>query len=94
MNEILHFISTTGFASMTLGHALMICIGGIFIYLGIAKQFEPSFSRYSVISHYRQKPLSPIAIKFVEFLRENLVENIITELIKDSYESFENHKYY
>jgi len=41
MSEILHFVNTTGFASMTFGHALMICIGGVFIYLGIAKQFEP-----------------------------------------------------
>lgn len=41
MNEVMHFISTTGFANMTPGHAAMLVIGSIFIYLGIARQYEP-----------------------------------------------------
>ncbi len=41
MNEVMHFISTTGFANMTPGHAAMLVIGSVFIYLGIAKQYEP-----------------------------------------------------
>lgn len=35
------FISFTGFANATWGHMAMIVIGLIFIYLGIAKKFEP-----------------------------------------------------
>ena len=35
------FISFTGFANATWGHMAMIGIGLIFIYLGIAKKFEP-----------------------------------------------------
>jgi oxaloacetate decarboxylase beta subunit len=41
MNELMSFINTTGFANLTIGHALMLLIGIVFIYLGIAKQFEP-----------------------------------------------------
>ncbi len=38
IQEFLHF---TAFANMTAGHLVMICIGLIFIYLAIAKEFEP-----------------------------------------------------
>jgi oxaloacetate decarboxylase beta subunit len=41
MNELMSFINTTGFANITIGHALMMVIGTVFIYLGIAKQYEP-----------------------------------------------------
>lgn len=49
MSEFLHFIAEhlgqflnfTAFANMTLGHLIMIVIGLIFIYLAIAKEFEP-----------------------------------------------------
>ncbi|HET6560223.1 MAG TPA: sodium ion-translocating decarboxylase subunit beta [Prolixibacteraceae bacterium] len=35
------FLQFTAFANMTIGHVIMICIGLIFIYLAIAKEFEP-----------------------------------------------------
>lgn len=35
------FLSYTGFANVTLGHLVMILIGLFFIYLAIAKKFEP-----------------------------------------------------
>lgn len=35
------FIGYTAFANMTIGHILMICIGLMFIYLAIAKEYEP-----------------------------------------------------
>jgi len=42
LGENLHtFLSYTGFSNITPGHILMIIIGLIFIYLAIAKEFEP-----------------------------------------------------
>ena len=41
MEGINHFISFTGFANLTVGHAVMIAIGIIFIYLAIKKEYEP-----------------------------------------------------
>lgn len=38
LGQFLHF---TAFANFTIGHLIMICIGLIFIYLAIAKEFEP-----------------------------------------------------
>lgn len=38
LGQFLHF---TAFANMTIGHLIMICIGLAFIYLAIAKEFEP-----------------------------------------------------
>jgi len=38
LTQFLHF---TAFANLTVGHLIMICIGLIFIYLAIAKEFEP-----------------------------------------------------
>lgn len=38
LGQFLHF---TAFANMTVGHLIMICIGLAFIYLAIAKEFEP-----------------------------------------------------
>lgn len=38
LSQFLHF---TAFANMTIGHIIMICIGLYFIYLAIAKEFEP-----------------------------------------------------
>ena len=35
------FLQFTAFANMTVGHVIMICIGLVFIYLAIAKEFEP-----------------------------------------------------
>lgn len=35
------FLGYTGFANVTFGHLVMICIGLAFIYLAIAKKFEP-----------------------------------------------------
>ena len=35
------FISYTSFANFTLGHVIMICVGLLFIYLAIAKEYEP-----------------------------------------------------
>ena len=35
------FFTYTGFANMTPGHGIMILVGLIFIYLAIAKEYEP-----------------------------------------------------
>ena len=35
------FLSFTAFANLTAGHLIMIVIGLIFIYLAIAKEYEP-----------------------------------------------------
>lgn len=35
------FIQYTGFANLTGGHLIMIIVGAVFIFLGIAKEFEP-----------------------------------------------------
>ncbi len=35
------FITYTSFANFTLGHVIMICVGLLFIYLAIAKEYEP-----------------------------------------------------
>ena len=35
------FFQYTGFANITAGHAVMLLVGMIFIYLGIAKEYEP-----------------------------------------------------
>jgi sodium ion-translocating decarboxylase beta subunit len=35
------FFQYTGFANITIGHAVMLIVGSIFIYLGIAKEYEP-----------------------------------------------------
>jgi len=35
------FLSTTGFANLSIGHIFMIAIGLFFIYLAISKEFEP-----------------------------------------------------
>ncbi|MGE0078260.1 MAG: sodium ion-translocating decarboxylase subunit beta [Bacteroidales bacterium] len=40
-DNLSQFISYTGFANFTLGHGIMIIIGLIFIYLAIAKEYEP-----------------------------------------------------
>ena len=39
--NLLQFLSYTGFANVTPGHIMMIAIGLFFIYLAIAKKFEP-----------------------------------------------------
>ncbi len=41
LENLVQFYSYTGFANFTLGHGLMILIGLIFIYLAIAKEYEP-----------------------------------------------------
>ncbi len=41
MDILLHFLSTTGFAEMTIGNFLMIVIGIFFIALAIIKDYEP-----------------------------------------------------
>ena len=40
-NNLADFWTYTGFANATFGHIAMILIGLIFIYLAIAKEFEP-----------------------------------------------------
>ena len=35
------FFQYTGFANVTIGHILMLMVGSFFIYLGIAKEYEP-----------------------------------------------------
>ncbi len=39
--NIMQFLQFTAFANLTIGHLIMIVIGLIFIYLAIAKEFEP-----------------------------------------------------
>ena len=41
LDHLTQFLQFTAFANLTVGHVLMICIGLIFIYLAIAKEFEP-----------------------------------------------------
>lgn len=41
VSGFLQFSQYTGFANVTLGHLVMIVIGSFFIYLGIAKEYEP-----------------------------------------------------
>lgn len=41
IDNINQFFGYTAFAHVTLGHIIMICIGLIFIYLAIAKDYEP-----------------------------------------------------
>lgn len=41
MEHLSQFLHFTAFANLTIGHIVMICIGLVFIYLAIAKEFEP-----------------------------------------------------
>jgi sodium ion-translocating decarboxylase beta subunit len=41
VEHIAQFLQFTAFANMTIGHVIMICIGLSFIYLAIAKEYEP-----------------------------------------------------
>jgi len=41
MAELIHFFNTTGLAHIQIPYLIMLVIGGIFIYLGIAKDYEP-----------------------------------------------------
>ncbi len=40
-DHLMQFLQFTAFANLTFGHVVMICIGLVFIYLAIAKEFEP-----------------------------------------------------
>lgn len=41
LNNLREFLNFTAFANMTSGHLIMICFGLFFLYLGIAKEYEP-----------------------------------------------------
>ncbi len=41
MDIVLEFLKYSGFANVTWGHIIMILAGGVCIYLGIAKNYEP-----------------------------------------------------
>jgi len=41
MEGIKQFLEFTGFANFTIGHLAMICVGLLFIYLAIKKEYEP-----------------------------------------------------
>lgn len=41
IEHLAQFLQFTAFANMTVGHLIMICVGLAFIYLAIAKEFEP-----------------------------------------------------
>jgi sodium ion-translocating decarboxylase beta subunit len=41
IEHLAQFLHFTAFAHMTIGHIIMICVGLYFIYLAIAKEFEP-----------------------------------------------------
>lgn len=41
MSELINFFNTTGLAQLQLPYLIMLVVGGIFIYLGIAKDYEP-----------------------------------------------------
>ena len=43
-NNLADFWTYTGFANATVGHIVMILIGLFFIYLAVAKEFEPMLS--------------------------------------------------
>ena len=40
-NNLADFWTYTGFANATVGHVVMILVGLVFIYLAVAKEFEP-----------------------------------------------------
>jgi len=41
MAELINFFNTTGLAHIQLPYLIMLIVGGVFIYLGIAKDYEP-----------------------------------------------------
>ncbi|HCE58768.1 MAG TPA: sodium ion-translocating decarboxylase subunit beta [Prolixibacteraceae bacterium] len=41
VEHLAQFLQFTAFANLTVGHVIMICVGLAFIYLAIAKEFEP-----------------------------------------------------
>ncbi|MBN2743868.1 MAG: sodium ion-translocating decarboxylase subunit beta [Marinilabiliaceae bacterium] len=41
IENLFHFLAFTAFANLTVGHLIMILIGLVFIYLAIAKEYEP-----------------------------------------------------
>ena len=41
INGFTQFYQYTGFANATIGHLVMLLVGSFFIYLGIAKEYEP-----------------------------------------------------
>ncbi len=41
IEQVIQFLSFTAFANLTVGHLIMILVGLIFIYLAIAKEYEP-----------------------------------------------------
>ncbi|OGR04701.1 MAG: glutaconyl-CoA decarboxylase subunit beta [Deltaproteobacteria bacterium RIFOXYA12_FULL_61_11] len=41
MEGLLRFVHSTGFANLTVGHLVMIAIGCLFVWLAIAKEYEP-----------------------------------------------------
>ncbi len=41
VSGFMQFFQYTGFANVTIGHVVMLIVGSIFIYLGIAKEYEP-----------------------------------------------------
>lgn len=41
MEGLMHFLEFSGFANVTWGHLVMICVGIVFIYLAISKDYEP-----------------------------------------------------
>ena len=41
VEHLAQFLQFTAFANLTIGHVIMICVGLAFIYLAIAKEFEP-----------------------------------------------------
>ncbi|MBT4575628.1 MAG: glutaconyl-CoA decarboxylase subunit beta, partial [Candidatus Cloacimonetes bacterium] len=41
MAELVNFFNTTGLAQIQLPYLIMMAVGGLFIYLGIAKDYEP-----------------------------------------------------
>lgn len=41
VEHLAQFLQFTAFANLTIGHIIMICVGLVFIYLAIAKEFEP-----------------------------------------------------
>ena len=41
VEHLAQFLQFTAFANLTVGHIIMICVGLAFIYLAIAKEFEP-----------------------------------------------------
>lgn len=64
-NNLADFWTYTGFANATVGHIVMILIGLFFIYLAVAKEFEPMLSSISPMATLYTLPLILYLYSFI-----------------------------